>query len=50
MDHVAIVHHMTVLAVAAGPASSQSEHARATDEQLHTIIKQVRARAVSDQP
>src|ERR1700724_1797195 len=50
MDHVPIIDHMTVLAVAAGPAPYEREHARAADEQLHAIIKQASARAVADQP
>src|SRR5580658_2937518 len=50
MDHVPIIDHMTVLAVAAGSTPYEREHARAADEQLHAIIKQARARTVADQP
>ena len=34
----------------ARPAACKSEHARAADEQLHPIVKQVSAGTVADQP
>ncbi len=50
MDHVPVIDHVTVLAIAAGPAAHESEHARATDEQLDAIVKQMSPRTVTDQP
>ena len=49
VDDVAIIDHMTVFSVAATPAAYQAQHSRAAEEQLHSIIEQMRPQPMPDQ-
>ena len=48
MDDVAIIDHMPVFSVPAGPAAGKTQHARAADEQFHPIIEHVCPQPVTD--